>query len=153
MDWKQQAKFVFNVPKPAHFTNHEHCCECAEHDATLLANDVDSIGLQQLGHPSWDPLCFSSADGLMYYMPALIRLTVDTIDSPADTYLDQMLFHLIQDGVGNRIVSACSKEQRQFIANFLEYLIDNYSSQIEAGVFCSDDILKAHEIWSAAGPV
>jgi hypothetical protein len=150
MDWKQQAKLVFKVAKPAHFTNYQHCCECAEHDETLLANDIDSIGLQQLGNPGWDPLCFSSPAGFMYYMPALIRLTLDTIDNPQETYLDQMLFHLIQDGVGNRIVNACSKEQREFMAGFLEYLIDNHSSQIEAGVFSSDDILRAHEIWSAA---
>jgi hypothetical protein len=148
MDWKQQAKLVFNVPKPVHFTNYQHCCECAEHDETLLAHDRDSIGLGQLGSPSWDPLCFSSAEGLMYYIPAMIRLTLDTIENPHETYLDQMLFHLIQDGKDNRLVSACNVEQRRFIADFLEHLIDNHTPQIEAGVFCSDDILKAHEIWS-----
>ncbi len=132
MDWKQQAKLIFNVIKPTHFVNYRHCCECAEHDETLSAFDVDSIGLPQLGNPGWDPLCFSSAEGLMYYMPALIRLTLDTIDNPREMYLAQMLFHLIQDGISNRLVSACSKEQRNFIAAFLEYLIDNHSSQIEA---------------------
>ena len=67
-----------------------------------------------------------------------------------ETYLDQMLFHLIHDGPGNRLVSACSREQREFVADFLEYLIDNYCAQIEAGAFSADDILKAHEIWRAA---
>lgn len=86
----------------------------------------------------------------MYYMPALVRLTLDTIHNPQEIYLDQMLFHLIQDGKGNRLVSACSKEQRKFIADFLEYLIENYSSEIEMGVVYSDDILNAHDIWSAA---
>ena len=148
MDWKQQAKLVFNMPKPVHFVDYRHCCECAEHDQTLSALDADSIGLEQLGHPSWDPLCFSSVEGLMYYMPALIRLTLDTIDNPQERYLAQMLFHLIGDGVGNSLVSACSNEQRKFIADFLEYLIDHHSSQIEADVFSSDDILRAHEVWS-----
>jgi hypothetical protein len=147
MDWKQQAKAIFNVQKPTHFGNYRHCCECAEHDQTLLAFDVDSIGLPQLGNPGWDPLCFSSAEGLMYYMPALIRLTLDTMDNPRETYLDQMLFHLVQDGMGNRLVSACSKEQREFVADFLEHLVGKYCSQIEAGVFTSDDILKTHEVW------
>jgi hypothetical protein len=62
-----------------------------------------------------------------------------------------MLFHLVQDGPGNRLVSACSKEQREFVADFLEYLVDDYSSQTEAGVFTSDEILRAHEVWRAAG--
>ena len=150
MDWKQQAKLLFNLRKPVHFGNYRHCCECAEHDQTLLAFDVDSIGLAQLGNPGSDPLCFSSAEGLMYYMPALIRLTLDTMDKPRATYLDQLLFHLIQDGIGNRLVSACNWEQREFIADFLEYLVEKHSSQIEAGVFTADDVLKAHEIWSAA---
>jgi hypothetical protein len=150
MDWKQQAKLIFNVQKPTHFTNYHHCCECAEHDETLRSYDIDSIGLQQLGHPSWDPLCFSSPEGLMYYMPALVRLTLDTTHNSQEMYLDQMLFHLIQDGKGNRLVSACSKEQRKFIADFLDYLIENHSAEIEMGVFYSDDILNAHDIWSTA---
>ena len=148
MDWKEQAKLVFDVPKPIHFTNYQHCCECAEHDQTLLSYDRDSIGLDQLGNPGWEPLCFSSPEGMMYYMPAMMRLTLDGIDNPQESYLEQMLWHLILDGKDNRLVSACSVEQRKFIADFLEYLMDNYAPQIGAGIFVSDDILKAHEIWN-----
>lgn len=111
---------------------------------------MDSIGLAQLGNPGWDPLCFSSAEGLLYYMPALIRLTLDTMDNPRATYLDQMLFHLVQDGPGNRLVSACSKEQRKFVADFLEYLVEKHCSQIDVGVFTPDEVLRAHEIWRVA---
>ena len=149
MDWKQQAKLVFNVPKPTHFGNYQHCCECAEHDQILSASDVDSIGLEQLGNAGWDPLCFSSAEGLLYYMPAMIRLTLDTMHDPREAYLDQLLFHLIRDGMGNMVVTACSKEQRAFVAGFLEYLVENYAARIDAGTFSSDDVLRAHEIWSA----
>ncbi len=148
IDWKQQAKLIFNTPTPDHFTDYRHCCECAEHDLTLLASDADSIGLEQLGNPGWDPLCFSSPEGLIYYMPALVRLTVDTIANPSESYLDQMLFHLIKDGPGNSLVSACMEEQRRFIAEFLSYLITSHAEQIAAEVFASDDILRAHEIWS-----
>lgn len=151
MDWKQQAKLIFNASKPVHFTNYQHCCECAEHDQTLLAYDVDSIGLEQLGYPSWDPLCFSSGAGILYYIPALIRLTLDTIDKPHEIYLPQMLFHLIQDGNNNRLVRECNKKQREFIVEFLEYLIDNNSSQIEE-CGCFHDICQAQEIWSFATP-
>ena len=136
------------MPKPDHFTDYRHCCECAEHDQTLLASDIDSIGLEQLGNPGWDPLCFSSPEGMIYYMPALVRLTVDTIDDPSQSYLDQLLFHLIKDGPGNSLVSACNDEQRTFIAQFLEHLINDHPHQIAAEVFASDDILRAHEIWS-----
>ena len=149
MDWKQQAYRLFNGPKPAHFTNYQHCCECAEHDAALTASDVNSIGLEQLGNPGWDPLCFTSAEGLLYYMPALIRLTLETMTTPQERYLDQLLFHLIRDGHDNDVVRACSPEQRAFIASFLAYLMEQYSVELDEGIFLSEDILKAYEIWSA----
>jgi len=147
-DWKQEARRIFSTPKPEHFTNYRHCCECAEHDQTLLASDIDSIGLEQLGNPGWDPLCFCSPEGLIYYMPALIRLTVDTIDNPRESYLDQFLFHLIKDGPENSLVVACNKEQRRFIAEFLEYLMNEHAVAIAREAFPPDDILRAHEIWS-----
>ena len=148
MDWMPHAKPLFQMPKPAHFTNYRHCCECAEHDEALLACDVDSISLQQLGNPGWDPLCFATAEGLLYYLPAFIRLTLDTMDTPQERYLDQLLFHLMYDGKANRIVRACSREQRAFIAGFLEYLMDQYGTAMDECTLLSDDIVKAYEMWS-----
>jgi len=146
MDWIQQAKQLFQMPKPEHFTNYRHCCECAEHDATLLACDVDSISLQQLGNPGWDPLCFVSPEGFLFYLPALIRITLDTMAKPQERYLDQFLFHLIRDGKDHDLVRACSPEQRAFIAGFLEYVIDQYAAEITECTY-ADDILKAYDIW------
>jgi hypothetical protein len=146
MDWIQHAKQLFQMPKPEHFTNYRHCCECAEHDETLLACDVDSISLQQLGNPGWDPLCFVSPEGFLFYLPALIRITLVTMAKPQERYLDQFLFHLIRDGKDHDLVRACSSEQRAFIAGFLEYLIDKYAAAIDECTY-ADDMLKAHEIW------
>ena len=146
MDWIQQAKQLFQMPKPAHFTNYRHCCECAEHDETLLAYDVNTVGLEQLGNPGWDPLCFVSSEGFLYYLPALIWITLDTMAKPQERYLDQLLFHLMYDGKDNRIVRAYSSEQRAFIAGFLEYLIDQYAAEIDECTY-ADDILKVYDIW------
>ena len=148
MDWKRQALEVFNIPKPPHFGNYQHCCECAEHDQTLSTFDVHSIGLEELGNPGWDPLCFSHPEGLVYYMPALIRLTLDTISNRRERYLDQMLFHLIKDGPGNNFVTACSQEQRQFVVDFLAYLIEHHTAEVNEDKMTSEDIFTAHEIWS-----
>jgi len=146
MDWIQEARRLFSVPKPAHFTNSRHCCECAEHDETLVASDVDAIGLEQLGNPGWDPLCFAAVAGLLYYMPALIRLTLETMDTPHERYLDQLLFHLMRDGKDNDLVRACSQEQRAFLAEFLAHLMEQYSVQIDEGIFRSDDLLIAYDM-------
>jgi hypothetical protein len=146
MNWTQEAKRLFNIPQPGHFTNYRHCCECAEHDATLLAHDVDSIGLEQLGNPGWDPMCFALVGGFLYYLPALIRLTLETMEKPQERYLDQFLFHLMRDGKDNDLVRACSPEQRAFVAEFLAYLIAQYSVELD-GCTYADNLLKAYEIW------
>jgi hypothetical protein len=148
MDWTNQALKIFNTPKPDHFTNYQHCCECAEHDETLRSNSVEAIGLEQLGNPGWDPLCFCSVDGMFYYMPALIRLTLSTIDIPSERYLDQFLFHMLGDGPDNRLIVDANRDQRQFMADFLEYLIDQHDEAITAVEGREDEILKAHQIWS-----
>ena len=124
MDWTQHAKQRFQMPKPAHVTNFHHCGECGEHDETLLAYDVNAIGVAQLGNPGWDPLCFASVQGLLYSMPALIRLTLETMDKPQERYFGQLLFHLMRDGKDHDLVRACSPEQCACIAGFLESLID-----------------------------
>jgi hypothetical protein len=134
------------VQKSHRHVQHLHCCECAEHDDTLVTADVDSIGLEQLGNPGWDPLCFASVEGLVYYMPALIRLTLETMDTLQERYLDQLLFHLMRDGKDNDLVRACSKEQRAYVVEFLTHLIEQYSVEIDQYSYAGD-MLKVYEIW------
>jgi hypothetical protein len=43
MDWAREAKRLFCVDKPKHFTNYTHC---EEHDQTLINSTIDSIGLE-----------------------------------------------------------------------------------------------------------
>ena len=148
IDWTSEAKKLFNLQKPDHFTNYLHCDECEEHDQTLRSADVNSIGMSELGHPSWDPLCFCSAEGKKYYMPALIRLCIDTLYSQ-DSYLEQFLFHLEGEGADNELIRACSQQQREFIAAFLEYLIHNHADAIEQHQFTTDNILRIYDIWLA----
>lgn len=146
MDWIEKAKVVFTQPKPAHFTNYHHCDECAEHDQTLISYDVDTIGMAQLGSPAWDPLCFSSTAGLKYYLPAMIRLTLETLET--EVYLDQLLFHLISDGKENNWVASCSPEQRAFVTDFLSYLLENHAPAVEEAM-CADQLLEAYDIWTS----
>ena len=145
MNWFDEAKTIFNLPKPEHFTNFIHCDECAEHDATLLASDVDHIGLVELGNPGWDPICFCSVEGKQYYLPAMIRLAFDTMTS--DFYFDQLLFHLELDGEDNVLFLSCSVTQRDFIVRFLTQMIETYAAEIER-YCCADQALRVYEIWA-----
>ena len=145
MNWIEEAKRIFNIPKPEHFTNYKHCNECAEHDETLLNHSVDSISLLELGNPGWDPVCFCSDEGKKYYMPAFIRLSIETMGNKF--YFGQFLFHLEGDGNENSLFQSCNFEQRKFISDFVEYLITKYPAEINFNGY-ENETFKVHEIWS-----
>ena len=106
MNWIDAAKILFESQRPEHFTNHEHCEECAEHDQTLLSSDIETIGLAELGNPDWEPICFTSAEGGKYFLPAFIRLRFETINDAF--YFGQFLFHLEGNGPENDFYLSCS---------------------------------------------
>lgn len=145
-DWVGEARNLFRVSRPEHFTDYTHCCECRDHDETLQGTDIDTIGMEELGNPGWDPICFATPEARLYYLPALIRLSLDTMHG--DCYLAQLLFHLRWDGPDNDFFQRCNPEQRRYIARFLEYAIETYPQELD-DAFCADDALAALQIWSA----
>ncbi|WP_417446317.1 DUF6714 family protein [Kangiella sp.] len=147
MDWVGEAKRLFHMEKPRHFTDYKHCDECEEHDQTLINSTIDTISLDELGSPGWDPLCFATAEGKKYYMPSLIRLSLETMNN--EFYFGQFLFHLEADGKGNELYMACNSEQRELIKAFVEYAILNYAEQLEDNGY-QNEALKVQEIWSNA---
>lgn len=147
MDWIERAKTVFTVQRPNHFTDYKHCEECAEHDHTLRNAKIDTIGLEELGNPGWDPICFCSDEGKKYYMPSLVKLSLTTIGK--EFYLSQMLFHLESNGDDNNFYKSCNAAQRRYVASFIEFLINNYTDDIESNMY-SDQALRVYEIWTKA---
>ena len=145
IDWIKEARQWFAVSKPQHFTDFGHCPECAEHDETLLSSSVDQISIKELGNPGWDPMCFCSAEGIEYYFPALVRLTLATA-SDEDFYFCQLLFHLEYGGKENRFLQHCSRSQREFVAAFIEHMISTYPDTLEQNL-CATEALNTYELW------
>lgn len=133
--------------RPEHFTNFGHCCECAEHDELLLARDLSTLRIEDVGNPGWDPVCFTSPEGFAYYLPALARLALDQPAPGFGWYGDQLIWHLVMDGPANVRVLACTPEQRKAVAAFLQHLIDTRAAQIDHDLL-ADDALRAFQIWS-----
>jgi hypothetical protein len=127
--------------RPDHFTNHNHCEECRDHDKTLLAHTRENISYEELGNPAWDPICFVNEDGFKYYFPALIRLAL--AGTGKDYYIDQFLFHITQ----NSSCKPFSREQSGFVVKVLEYLLENKTDEID-NCLDTDDIFNAIDLWT-----
>ncbi len=132
-----------SAPRPEHFTNHTHCCECAEHDETLRNETLETLSFDMV-RPGWDPFCFISPEGFQYYFPALVRLA---LEGSGNTYfIDQLVFHLELDGKGNSRYLKFTPKQRRYVVKLLNYFIEARSGEIDANLD-SDALLRTIEIW------
>ena len=92
-------------------------------------------------------MCFCSAEGIEYYFPALIRLSLDTTSND-DFYFCQLLFHLEYGGRENRFFKHCSPSQREFVAAFIEHMITTYPDELEMNM-CATEALTTYEHWQS----
>ena len=130
--------------KPDEFVDASHCEECAEHNETLSKTSRDEIGLEELGMPGWDPICFVKPEGFLYYFPAMVRLVFD--ESTDAQYLSQFLFHCTYEGENSRFFSHFSREQVRATADLMRFLTTHWKDKLEA---CSvtRDAETAVQIW------
>lgn len=136
-----------SLPKPEHFTNFTHCEECAEHDELLRSRTRETLAFQDVGNPGWEPMCFSSPEGVAFYLPSLARLTFAEPPYGYDWYGHQLLFHLYSGGLENKLYKYCNSAQRKAIAALIGAIIDSNFADIESSS-SEDEFLRAHEIWS-----
>ena len=141
-----KATQVFGkVPRPEHFTDHKHCCECAEHDETLRACTPETITREALGQSGWDPMTFATDTGFRYYVPALIRFALTGKDD--EYYIDQFLSQVIRDGPRNSRWAACSAEERAIVLRALHALLEERTEEVDNWLD-ADRLMQAIEIWS-----
>lgn len=134
-------------PRPEHFTDYEHCEECAEHDELLRARDLETLSIQDVGNPGWDPICFVSSPGFLYYLPALARLCLEEATYGYGWYGNLFFWHLISNGPRNERFAACTPEQQQAVVKFIEYVVVSRAALIDEHL-AADDAAKALSIWS-----
>ena len=141
--WLEEALRIFSTSKPENFGNFYHCEKCAESNQLLKSKDLDSIRLCDLEPHS--PMSFCSDEGKKYYMPALIRICLESSDDYF--YFGDLLYILDSDGKGNSLFTSCNGEQREFIRSFIEFMIDSYPEEIENNQ-CSHEAFRTYEVWS-----
>ena len=138
-----------SVPKPEHFTDHTHCEECAEHDETLRSHDRESLEVRHVGNPGWDPLAFSSPQGIAYYIPTLARFALSPPTYDFGWYGDQLLFHLFYNGAENELLKFCSSEQRRAVAGLLAHFIQTGAFEHER-LTSDEEVQHTYELWANA---
>jgi hypothetical protein len=136
------------IPKPEHFTNFKHCDECAAHDELLTTRDRNTLQIQDVGYTGWDPLCFSSPDGIAYYMPALVRLALAPPTDQHGWYGDQLLFHLFSHAAENKFYKFCSEQQRRAVAMLLEHFVSMRTVVVDS-LSGEDEFVRARKLWSS----
>ena len=129
---------------PENYTNRDHCPECAEHDETLRSHTPQSIGLEQLGNPGWDPICFVLPEAFKYYFPALVRLALDSEGSNGN--LDQFLFHVTYQGEDSRFFKHFSQAEREATLEVLHY-IESHMGRLVHEWNLENDIKEALWLW------
>ena len=98
-----------------------HCEECVDHESVMQTVTPQTISLNEIGNPGWDPVCYIADDAYGYFMPGFVRLALDGDADYAYPYLDQLFFHL---GHTDRI-AAFNAEQRRAVAQLIDYIGEN----------------------------
>lgn len=140
------------VVKPEHFTDYAHCDECSEHDNTLRAKTRETLRRSDLGNAGWDPITFSSAQGIGYLFPSLTRFALlPDVWRDNSWYACQLLSHLASDNDKNRFLAWCSTAQRCAVHAFLVHLS---TTRREAVSHCPSqmDLQTALSAWQPLHP-
>ena len=117
---------AFAVPRPDWFCDATHCCECAEHEAELQAETVETLRREVMGDGGWDPVTFiKNPDGFKYFMPALARIACAT---GPEYFLRSFLTYLNADRV-----ETLTERQRAAVEALLLHLGEVLGPEIDAG--------------------
>jgi len=135
------------VSKPFQFLDPTHCEECAEYNAILCERDRETLRIEDVGNPGWDPICGSSPHGIAYYMPALARLALSPATYEWGWYGDQLMFHLYSGARYNSFFTYCSPDQRSAVAGLISHFICTRTSD-PLRTTADEELIRAHEIWS-----
>lgn len=132
------------VPRPEHFTDYTHCEECAEHDTLLRSRKLDTLNIEDVDNPGWDPICFLNAEGWRYYFSALVRLSFADLEN---SYISQFLFHLSYPKHEGRF-SLFDDQQKQSVVAFLQHLREHHIDIVRE-CYADTELAQAIQIWEA----
>jgi hypothetical protein len=129
------------APHPEHFTDRNHCCECADHDDLLRSRDIDLLTIDDLGNPGWDPICFVTDKAFFYCFPALEQPSCGHA-----WYFEQLIFHLTYEDCLNRRLVVANPRQKEAVLLLLGHVQDTRSA-LAKEYRCEKELEQALAIW------
>lgn len=81
--------------RPDHFTNYQHCDDCAAHDETLRQLSVGKLRLEHVGNPAIDPISFVTEEAFRYLLPGLAQIAI----AWPEEYFVRFLGHLLPERI------------------------------------------------------
>ena len=148
MNFIAESKIIFDIGRPKVFMdNPNHCGECKDVEFNAQENDINTLTLAKAGDGYASLLSFLNDIGFIYYMPAFIRLCIET--TMDEGYISEFIFAITDEKQNNSRLHACTKEQRQFIYNFLKWYKNNHSDILKQWLIEENEIDEAISLWSA----
>lgn len=136
---------------PEHFTNYMHCQECADHDSLLRSRDRSMLKIEDVNNPAWNPVDYLTAEGFVYYFPALARLALSSNGEEfLSIFVPYHLYKALTDQKSrhsHRWLSALSKKQCDAILSFVRFVAHQKRSVMESQAVDSAELEQAVIFW------
>ncbi len=136
------------LERPAHFTDTQHCTECAEHDDRLQLCEPHAMHLEDVGYAAFDPFCVATPHAMAYFFPSLARLALNPPSPEHGWYASQLLFHLEVEEIDNRFYRYCDETQRRAVAHLLAHIMDTRPG-LALDDRSNERFMQCHQLWSA----
>ncbi len=141
-----------NVDRPELFTVADGDPETMDHEALLNSKNRETLTLEDVNRPGYNPMTECLPPGFAYYFPTLARLALLHPTDPWYWYASVLLDKLRFYEHGNDFHRYCNGEQRSAITSFLRHILDTRHSIVSASLD-PDDFMHCYESWEAGRSV
>lgn len=137
-----------DCPRPDHFTKHDHCIECEQHDLTMLSATLETLDSKHLGSSGWAAWSFLTPKGFSHYMPRILELAIrGKCNKHGDLFLNDILYQLAPNKDLDRF-EAYSNSQCNAVLDALIYASDKFEKELNES-YSMEDMANAQAYWSA----
>ena len=126
--------------------NPHHCEECEEVEKNAQESDIDTLTLEKAGDGYASFSCFLNDCAFKYYMPAFIRLSLET--NMEDGYIENFIFAITVDKEDNSRLKSFSSEQKIFVHSFLKWYKENKKEILDQWLI-EEEINDVLSLWRA----